>query len=202
VKRAAAARKRKPAATKRISKRRKSSARASRPPKRKRNTEARAPRVAYLGLGSNLGNRRRNLLQALDAIARASELDRVSSFYRTEPVGFADQPDFENLVARVRWKGSAPALLALALRIERDLGRVRTFSDGPRAIDIDVLDLGGSVRRNADPILPHPRMTGRRFVLAPLAEIAPDWRHPVSGLSAREMLDKLPERPAVRRMSP
>ena len=85
-------------------------------------------------------------------------------------------------------------------RIERRLGRVPTFRNGPRVIDIDVLDLGGAVESGADPILPHPAMPERRFVLAPLAEIAPSWRHPVSGLTARQMLAKLPRRPFVRRL--
>jgi len=187
--------------TTRISKKPKSSARASRPSRRKRSTRARAPRVAYLGLGSNLGDRRGNLRRALDALSRAAAVERVSSFYSTEPVGFADQPDFENVVVRIRWSGTAPALLDLALEIERALGRVRTFENGPRVIDVDVLDLGGSIRRDADPILPHPRMTGRRFVLEPLAEIAPRWRHPVTGLSVSQLLESLPELPRVRRVA-
>jgi 2-amino-4-hydroxy-6-hydroxymethyldihydropteridine diphosphokinase len=77
---------------------------------------------------------------------------------------------------------------------------VRTFRNGPRSIDVDLLDLGGVVRRSSDPVLPHPRMARRRFVLAPLAEIAPAWRHPVRGLSARRLLAALPARPRARRI--
>jgi 2-amino-4-hydroxy-6-hydroxymethyldihydropteridine diphosphokinase len=127
-------------------------------------------------------------------------VSRVSSFYRTEPVGYAEQPFFYNAVARISWTGSARSLLSLAKRIERRLGRVPTFRNGPRLIDIDVLDLEGAVSRGPDPALPHPRLTRRRFVLAPLAEIAPSWRHPVTGLPAREMLAKLPRRPGVRKI--
>jgi 2-amino-4-hydroxy-6-hydroxymethyldihydropteridine diphosphokinase len=125
---------------------------------------------------------------------------RVSSFYRSEPVGYADQPTFYNAVARIRWTGTSEALLRLAQRVERALGRAPTFRNGPRSIDIDVLDVEGAVRRRRDPILPHPRLARRRFVLAPLAEIAPDWRHSPTGKSAEELLAALPRRPWVRRM--
>ncbi len=125
---------------------------------------------------------------------------RVSSFYRSEPVGFADQPVFYNAVAQILWSGSPEALLRLAQRIERQLGRAPTFRNGPRRIDIDVLDVEGALRRRRDPILPHPRLTGRRFVLAPLSEIAPDWRHSPTGKTAAELLARLPRRPWVRRL--
>ena len=125
----------------------------------------------------------------------------MSSFYRTDPVGGGDQPDFENAVAEVSWRGTAPALLAALKGIERDLGRVDRGTDGPREIDLDILDFGGVVRRRRDPMLPHPRMERRRFVLAPLAEIAPDWRHPVSRRTAKELLAALPPRPRARRIA-
>jgi len=124
----------------------------------------------------------------------------VSSLYRTEPVGYAAQPPFYNAVVEIAWRGSARSLLALARRVERELGRVATFRNGPRTIDVDVLDLGGIVRRRPDPVLPHPRLSRRRFVLAPLAEIAPQWRHPIGGLSARRLLAALPARPSARRI--
>lgn len=84
--------------------------------------------------------------------------------------------------------------------IEKRIGRTPTFANGPREIDVDILDFGGQVRSAPDPVLPHPRMVSRRFALAPLAEIAPRWRHPVTGLTARQMLEALPERPGARRI--
>ncbi|MGH9368210.1 MAG: 2-amino-4-hydroxy-6-hydroxymethyldihydropteridine diphosphokinase [Thermoanaerobaculia bacterium] len=160
----------------------------------------RRPRPTYLGLGSNLGDRRANLRAALAAIARLARVRRVSSFYLSEPVGYADQPCFYNAVVRISWPGTPAGLLSGVQRIERLLGRVPTFRNGPRAIDIDLLDVGGAVRPRPDPVLPHPRLSERRFVLAPLAEIAPSWRHPVTGRTARELMAKLPRRPRVRRI--
>jgi 2-amino-4-hydroxy-6-hydroxymethyldihydropteridine diphosphokinase len=120
--------------------------------------------------------------------------------YRTDPVGFAAQPRFWNAVAAVLWRGSAERLLIATQSIEMLVGRTPSFRNGPREIDIDILDLGGR-RRSRDPILPHPRMSGRRFVLAPLAELAPEWRHPETGRTAAELLRELPERPRATRLS-
>jgi len=126
---------------------------------------------------------------------------RVSSFYLSEPVGFRDQPDFWNAVAEIRWPGSASSLLRMVRDVERRVGRTRTFENGPREIDVDILDLGGTVRKRPDPVLPHPRLTARRFVLAPLAELSPGWTHPVSGRTARELLAAIPKKPAARRIA-
>ncbi|MDQ6894486.1 MAG: 2-amino-4-hydroxy-6-hydroxymethyldihydropteridine diphosphokinase [Acidobacteriota bacterium] len=181
-------------------------------PKRKRSSTARAsskrkstdepPRV-YLGLGSNLGDRRRFLQRALSRLQALQPLRLlgVSSFYRTDPVGRTDQPDFENAVAEISWRGTPRALLAALKRVERDLGRVDRGTNAPREIDLDILDFGGIVRAAPDPVLPHPRMNERRFVLAPLAEIAPAWRHPVTGRTAKELLAEMPARPRVRKMA-
>jgi len=156
--------------------------------------------IAYLGLGSNLGDCRAHLAAALAEIARQAPLRKVSSFYESEPVGFAEQPDFVNAVAAIAWEGTARSLLTLVQEIERRVGRTPTFRDGPREIDVDILDLGGLVRLRPDPVLPHPRLSSRRFVLEPLAEIAPEWAHPVSGRTVRELLEALPERPSVKRI--
>jgi len=170
--------------------------------KRKRSTRSRRPgALAYLGLGSNRGGRRRRLEAALREISRAVPVLAVSAFYRTEPVGHTDQPFFWNAVAAVEWRGSPAALLALARDVERRVGRRPSFRNGPREIDVDVLDLGGRRRAVPDPVLPHPRLSRRRFVLAPLAEVAPGWRHPVSGKSAAALLARLPARPRATRLS-
>jgi 2-amino-4-hydroxy-6-hydroxymethyldihydropteridine diphosphokinase len=174
-----------------------------RPTKRKTKSTERAPsaRLALLGLGSNLGNRRARIERALAEISRAAPILATSSFYRTDPVGFARQPPFWNLVAAIAWKGSPESLLALVQRVERLVGRTPSFRNGPREIDVDILDLEGLRRTRADPILPHPRLAERRFVLAPLAELVPGWRHPATGASASELLRGLPRRPGARRLS-
>jgi 2-amino-4-hydroxy-6-hydroxymethyldihydropteridine diphosphokinase len=125
---------------------------------------------------------------------------RISSVWKTDPVGYTPQPDFWNLVAEISWSGDARALLRLCQEVERRVGRTRSFRNGPREIDVDILDLAGTVRTRPDPILPHPRLADRRFALAPLAEIAPRWRHPMLGKTAREMLRGLPETPGAKRL--
>src|SRR5262245_24340021 len=169
--------------------------------KRKSTDPGRRPAIAYLALGSNRGDRRGYLERALDALSRIAPVLGVSSVYRTEPVGYRRQRPFYNAVAAIRWRGSAPGLLRATQAIERELGRTKTFRNGPREIDIDILDVNGRRRGEKDPILPHPRLRGRRFVLAPLAEIAPDWKDPVTGETARELLHALPARPGARRLS-
>ncbi|MEO8431383.1 MAG: 2-amino-4-hydroxy-6-hydroxymethyldihydropteridine diphosphokinase [Acidobacteriota bacterium] len=154
----------------------------------------------YIGLGSNLGDRRSQLDLALTRLRDIADVRRVSSYYRTEPVGHARQPDFYNAVAEIRWDGPAAKLLAALKRIERQLGRVARFVNGPREIDLDILDFGGVVRERPDPVLPHPRMADRRFVLAPLAEIAPGWRHPADGRTAQALLAAISGGPRVRRL--
>ena len=137
---------------------------------------------------------------ALAELENLAPVKSVSSFYISDPVGHTGQRRFWNAVAQVRWAGSPESLLRAVKEIERRGGRRPTFPGGPREIDLDILDLGRVVRTKRDPILPHPRLVERRFVLAPLAEIAPDWRHPVSGLTAKQMLATLPRRPGVRRI--
>jgi 2-amino-4-hydroxy-6-hydroxymethyldihydropteridine diphosphokinase len=167
---------------------------------KKRSTD-RLSSPAYLCLGSNVGDRRAHLTAAVTAIERLARVLSVSSFYSSDPVGYARQRRFWNTVAGVLWAGSPESLLRAVKEVERRGGRRPTFANGPREIDVDILDLGGLVRSKRDPLLPHPRLAERRFALAPLAEIAPLWRHPVSGLTARQMLAKLPRRPGVRRIA-
>lgn len=127
-------------------------------------------------------------------------LRKVSSFYRTEPVGFRDQPDFWNAVVEIAWHGTPGELLRAIRTVERRVGRTPTFENGPREIDVDILDLAGRVQEARDPILPHPRLCERRFALAPLAEISPAWRDPRSGRTVAELLNALPKTPRVRRL--
>src|SRR5215813_884076 len=137
--------------------------------RRKRSTDPglAAARVAYLGLGSNVGDRRRHILVAIAQVSRLTPRLRISSLYSTEPVGHRDQRRFWNAVVEIRWSGTPGALLNAAKEIERLGGRTPTFPGGPREIDVDVLDVDGLVRRGRDPILPHPRLAERGFVLMP-----------------------------------
>jgi 2-amino-4-hydroxy-6-hydroxymethyldihydropteridine diphosphokinase len=131
--------------------------------------------TAYLGLGSNLGDRRQHLAEAVRRLhaVPALQVGKVSSVYESSPVGVTAQPDFLNLVVQVTTKHAPQELLAECLRLETDLGRERRERWGPRTIDIDLL-LYGDTRINDESLtVPHPRMRERSFVLAPLAEIAP-----------------------------
>ncbi len=133
-------------------------------------------------------------------IARFAPPRRVSSFYATEPVGFSDQPDFWNVVVEIAWRRTPRELLDATREVERRVGRTPTFKNGPREIDVDILDLGGRVHDQGDPVLPHPRLTERRFALAPLAEINPRWTDPRSGRSVNELLEALPPTPRVEKI--
>jgi 2-amino-4-hydroxy-6-hydroxymethyldihydropteridine diphosphokinase len=160
---------------------------------------AKARRV-WLGLGSNLGDRRAYLQAALSEIQKIADLRRVSSFYLTDPVGYDDQPEFWNAAVEILWKDSPDGLLRSIHDVERTVGRTPSFPNGPREIDIDILDFGGLVRSEPNLVLPHPRLAVRRFALAPLAEIAPRWRHPILKKTAEELQASLAPKPGVRRI--
>src|ERR1700682_466348 len=150
-------------------------------------------KTVYLGLGSNVGDRERNLAAALAQLAGpALRILRVSSTYETEPVDYTGQRWFLNLVVEAETDLFPMQLLARIVKIERALGRVRTVPKGPRTLDIDILLYGRAVIRSARLEIPHPRMGERRFVLAPLAELAPGLRHPLTRKTIREMLDAAP----------
>jgi 2-amino-4-hydroxy-6-hydroxymethyldihydropteridine diphosphokinase len=155
-----------------------------------------------LGLGANVGDPLRQLAVAVDALRGFIQDLAVSSVYRTEPVGYAEQPDFLNVVVR-GWTELGPeALLDRIQGVEREMGRERTFRNAPRVIDIDLLAHGDVVMETARLVLPHPGIPARGFVLHPLAEIAPEWRHPALGKTARELLDAASRLERVERIGP
>jgi len=161
--------------------------------------------TAYLGLGSNLGDRAANLLRALKALRDAGlSLIALSSIYETEPVDYLDQPDFLNMAVAVGAPQIEPfSLLKLCLDLETRLGRERLIPKGARVIDIDLLLIDGitidEVRDGVALTLPHPRLHLRRFALAPLAEIAPELRHPILGETIRELLETIEAIQGIRR---
>lgn len=158
------------------------------------------PTVVYLSLGSNVGDRE---AQLRGAIARLAPLGRVlasSSFYETEPVEFTSQPWFLNSAVAIETSLEPQSLMTALLAIEREMGRQRTERKGPRTMDIDILLYGEAIVQDPDLAIPHPAMHQRRFVLEPLAEIAPDAKHPILKNTIRELLDALPEGQTVRRL--
>jgi 2-amino-4-hydroxy-6-hydroxymethyldihydropteridine diphosphokinase len=146
----------------------------------------------YLGLGSNLGDRTAHIEQALLHLEKAGvRLVRRSSFYETEPQDIRDQPWFLNIVAETETSLFPLQLLARIHQIESAMGRRRNIQKGPRTIDIDILLFGRFVMATEFLTIPHPGLAKRRFVLQPLAELAPDLRHPVICRPIRQLLGEL-----------
>lgn len=150
-------------------------------------------KTIYLSLGSNVGDREYNLRTAIDRLS-APDLHvlRTSPIYETEPVDYTAQRWFLNLVVEAETSLFPKLLLSRTARVEHELGRVRAVAKGPRTIDIDILLYGRAVVQTATLEVPHPRMAERRFVLAPLADLVPNLRHPVTHKTVREMLDAAP----------
>ena len=156
--------------------------------------------LAAIALGSNLGSkeigdREAHLREAIGRLRGLGEVQAVSSFYDTEPVGYVDQPRFLNGALLLETALQPLELMRGLLEIERGMGRERegAVAKGPRVIDLDLLLYGQSVMNTAELTLPHPEMQERRFVLEPLAEIAPGMVHPVLGVTGGEMLAELGE---------
>jgi 2-amino-4-hydroxy-6-hydroxymethyldihydropteridine diphosphokinase len=155
----------------------------------------------YLSLGSNVGDREGNLRKALERLASDDvRVLRNSRIYETEPVDYKDQAWFLNQVVEAETALFPMQLLTRIGRVEHELRRVRTVRNGPRTIDIDILFYAAAIVNTLRLEIPHPRMADRRFVLAPLAELAPDLRHPLTHRSVRQMLESAP--PAVVRLIP
>ena len=158
------------------------------------------PTLVFLSLGSNVGDREANLRDAQKRLGAVGRVTAVSSFYETEPVEFTQQPWFLNCAVALETVHPPQQLMTSILNIEEAMGRRRVQKKGPRAIDIDILLFGDAVLDCPAVTIPHPAMPERRFVLEPLAEIAPDARHPVLEKTILELRDALPFGHTVRRL--
>lgn len=165
-------------------------------------------RSIFIGAGGNLshpihGEPQEVLQAALNQLAdRGVEVIRVSPWYRTAPVPASDQPWYVNVVAEIETALPADRLLAVLHEVEEAFGRIRTVANAARVIDLDLLDFRGEIAPGGPgrAILPHPRMEGRAFVLRPLADLAPSWRHPATGTSIQALLSALPAGQAIERL--
>jgi len=161
-----------------------------------------ADKLIYLSLGSNLGERAEHIARAVAALGDAGvRVLRQSALYRTEPVDFTAQPWFLNCVLEAETALLPRQLLRATQQVERALGRRKLVRRGPRAVDIDILLYGAARVATPELEIPHPRMAERRFVLVPLAEIAPALRHPLLQKSVAELLADCPDRSAVQKFT-
>jgi len=156
--------------------------------------------LVYISLGSNVGDRSANLRGTTERLGEVGLVKAKSGFYETEPVELRDQPWFLNSVVALVTNLTPVELLKKVLAIEHEMGRIRTRDKGPRSIDIDILLFGDQLIEERGLKIPHPAMHQRRFVLEPLAEIAPEVVHPQLRKTARELLAALPAGQAVHRL--
>lgn len=157
----------------------------------------------FLGLGSNLGDKQKNLAQAINLLKRHGvRILRASAVYLTQPIGDPDQPWFCNQAVEVRTTLLPKGVLKMIKKIEVELGRTKSDSAGPRPIDIDILLAEDMIIRSRALAVPHPRLEKRKFVLIPLEEIAPEVLHPAIGKSFSALRRECPDRSVVRRLKP
>ena len=153
--------------------------------------------IVYLGLGTNLGDRKQNIRKAIEAISLKMSISKQSSLYETTAWGYTDQPNFLNQVIEVETHLSPLRLLNFLKKTEVELGRVENFRYGPRLIDIDILFYDDLIKTTSRLQIPHPRIPVRAFVLVPLNEIAPGFVHPVLKKTIAELLAELPNKTGV-----
>ena len=156
----------------------------------------------HLGLGSNLDDRRDNLLKGLKALSRRIKLTKVSSIYETEPWGYTDQPAFLNCVCAGITLLTPKGVLAVLKETETLVGRKPTFPGGPRIFDADLLFYGQAIVEKPHLQVPHPRLAERAFVLVPLAEIASQHIHPIESQTVQELVGRVEGRKGVRLWGP
>jgi 2-amino-4-hydroxy-6-hydroxymethyldihydropteridine diphosphokinase len=158
-----------------------------------------SPVQVFISLGSNLGDREKNLRTAIALIAELenSLLVKISGFYSTAAWGKSDQPDFLNAVIEIHTSQPPGMLMKNLLKLENEMGRRRDHRWGPRLIDLDILFYGDQICRTETLIIPHPEMHKRKFVLVPLQELAAEFIHPVSGKKVSEMLEECPDKLSV-----
>lgn len=152
------------------------------------NTDTDSKHIVYLSLGTNLGDRSAHLQTAIEALSTKLDVVEISPVYETEPWGYSDQPQFLNQVVKCQTKLDPEALFGFIKQLEIDLGREKTFRFGPRVIDIDLLFIDELILDTPNLTVPHDGIPDRAFVLVPLADLAPEFKHPVIGLTVEEML--------------
>lgn len=160
--------------------------------------QSKTPTRVFLGLGSNLEDRKNALNTAIKRLHEHIDDLTISDFFETDPVGITDQPKFLNAACSGETELNPRDLLDFILAIEKEIGRVRTIKWGPRVIDIDILFYGDRIIREPDLTIPHPFIAERGFVLLPLSQIAGDFLHPVLQKTVSDLLRKLPERPSEK----
>lgn len=158
--------------------------------------------IAYLSLGSNLGDKKENLQTALDLLRTRKKLEikRISGIFLTEPVGFKYQDDFYNIAVKISFKGTSEDLIDICMDIEKEMKKENSFKWGPRNIDIDIISFGSEIVNTEKLRLPHPEFKKRKFVLIPLNEIAPDFECPESKMKIKDLINNCKDKSKVNQL--